>query len=208
MFVKDLLAAYLRFAQIRKLKAELLFSGDGHDIVKFTGNGAAQAFAQESGKHCVQRVPPTETNGRRHTSMISVAVLPINESAKAPLQDSDLEITTARGHGPGGQNVNKVNSMVRMKHKPTGLVVCINGRDQHANKREARKILTARVNARQTKQQNDHFSKMRQDQFDGGGRANKIRTYNFITKRVVNHKIGRQTDQIKRIMKGEFDLIL
>lgn len=208
LFVNDLLSAYLRFAERRKLKSELLATEDGHMIVKFTGIGAAQAFAQESGKHVVQRVPPTENNGRRHTSVISVAVLPINESVEAPLKDVDLQITTQRGHGKGGQHQNTTDSAVRMKHIPTGLTVFINGRDQHANKREARKILTARVNALLQGQKNADYSKLRQMQMDGGSRSNKIRTYNFIDSRVVDHRTGKKTSQIRQVMRGEFDLVL
>lgn len=176
--------------------------------MKFQGKNVASAFQHESGKHCCQRVPITESKGRRHTSIISVAVLPIKENTYEPLNDKDLEITTQGGHGCGGQHQNATDSAVRMVHKPTGLKVFINGRKQLQNKKEARKILTARVNALSKQKVDSHYNADRKNQMNGGGRGDKVRTYNFINCRVVCHKLGRKSSQIHRIMRGEFHLIL
>lgn len=138
--------------------------------------------------------------------MVSVAVLPIRDDIPG-LSDSDIEVTTCGGHGPGGQHQNKTDSAVRMKHTPTGLIVFINGRSQHANRREARKILAARVAALMQERADAAYSDERRMQMGGGGRGNKIRTYNFMNGRVVDHRLGRKTSQIRRVMKGEFGLL-
>ncbi len=152
-------------------------------------------------------MPVTESGGRRHTSIISVAVLPIREDLYKPLSGKDLEITTQGGHGPGGQHQNKTDSAVRAKHIPTGLTVFINGKSQHQNKREALKILAARVNELEQSEYDKKYSNDRKSQMGGGNRSDKTRTYNFIDCRVVDHKLGRKSGQIKRIMKGELKLL-
>jgi peptide chain release factor 1 len=186
-----------------------LTSEDGHVVVKFTGRDAGKLFRHEPGKHCVQRVPPTEKKGRRHTSMVSVAVLPMPpDNDPVPLPDDELEIKTQSGHGPGGQHQNKTASAVRMTHRPTGLQVFINGRDQHSNRREALRILTARVNEHLAEQRNEEYAQLRKSQRDGGGRGNKVRTYNFIGEgRVVGHRLGVKTRKVKEVMKGRFELL-
>ncbi len=141
-------AAYLKYAEHLKLKSELLDASDGHITAKFTGAGVWDAFKNEAGKHVIQRCPPTERSGRRHTSVVAVAVLSLPpDKGYKPLPEDELDIKTQNGHGPGGQHQNKTQSAVRMVvHKPTGLQVFINGRDQHGNRAEALRILTARVN--------------------------------------------------------------
>jgi peptide chain release factor 1 len=178
-------------------------------VVKFTGRGAGRLFRHEPGKHCVQRVPPTEKKGRRHTSMVTVAVLPMPpDNDPRPLPDDELEVKTQSGHGPGGQHQNKTASAVRMTHKPTGLQVFINGRDQHSNRREALRILTARVNEHLAEQRNEEYARLRKSQRDGGGRGNKVRTYNFIGGgRVVDHRLGVKTHKVSELMKGRFELL-
>lgn len=138
--------------------------------------------------------------------MVSVAVLPIQGDIQG-LKDADVEVTTCGGHGPGGQHQNKTDSAVRMRHAPTGLTVFINGRSQHANRREARRILAARVAAMMRERADAEYSGERRAQMDGGGRGNKVRTYNFMDGRVVDHRLGRKTGQIRRVMRGEFRLI-
>lgn len=165
-------------------------------------------FENEPGKHVVQRVPPTESKGRFHTSIVSVAVLPLYKEEKLLLKEEELEIKTQRGHGKGGQHQNKTDSAVRAKHIATGLHVFINGRDQSQNKREAIQILTAKVSQFYRQQQRDQYDSNRKIQLDGGGRANKIRTYNFKDSRVVDHRLSRKTSQLKQVMKGHFDLLI
>lgn len=156
----------------------------------------------------VQRIPPTETKGRKQTSVVIVGVLPIKEEAcTEPLPESELEIICQTGHGKGGQHQNKTASAVRMKHKPTGLSVFINGRDQHANKRDALKILTARVHEQRLSEADADYAAIRKAQLGDGGRSNKIRTYNFLKSRVVDHRLGTKTGNVKGIMNGRFDLL-
>ncbi len=139
-FVDELFAAYLKYASGLGFKHELLHSDYGHIVAKISGKGVGNAFKHEPGKHCVQRIPETEAKGRKQTSIVVVGVLPIrNDTGFEPLKDAELEVTTQRGHGKGGQHQNKTDSAVRMRHIPTGLAVFINGRDQHSNKREALK---------------------------------------------------------------------
>lgn len=210
MFVDDLAFAYVKYGAALGFRVETLTSDDGHSILKFIGKGVWQAFQHESGKHCVQRVPPTERGGRRQTSMISVAVLPLPpENVVESLREQDLEITCQTGkQKAGGQNVNKVASAVRMKHKPTGISVFINGRDQGQNKKEALRILTARVNQMKRDKELNAYYNDRKQKLGNGGRGDKCRTYNFIESRVVDHRLGRKTYNIKEVMKGNFKLIL
>jgi peptide chain release factor 1 len=183
-------------------------------MLKVMGKNVWTAFKNEPGKHVVQRVPPTERSGRWQTSVISVAVLPLPpENKLVPLQEKDLEITTQTGkQKAGGQNVNKVASAVRMKHKPTGLSVFINGRDQGQNKKEALHVLTARVNQLRLDKTASDYDNLRTGQMKGigdklGGRGDKIRTYNFIKSRVVDHRLGVKTGNIKEVMKGNLTLL-
>jgi peptide chain release factor 1 len=140
--------------------------------------------------------------------VVAVAVLAIrNENASSSLKDNEVEITTKRGGGPGGQARNKTESCVRIRHIPTGLTVVIDSRDQAANKKKARQILTARVMEQKNNSISSHRARDKRDQFDGGGRGNKTRTYNFIDGRVTDHRLDTKTTQIQRVMKGDFDLL-
>lgn len=141
--------------------------------------------------------------------MVSVAVLPIpTRLSLESLPDDELVVKSQGGSGPGGQHQNKTDSAVRMTHKPTGLQVFINGRDQQRNRREARRILTAKVYDYFQRQHNAAYDAERRKQIGDGGRGDKVRTYNFINSRVVDHRLGRKTKQIKRVMKGELDLLI
>lgn len=207
-FVHELLAAYRKYAERCGLSSKLLSSSDGHVVVRFAGRDVWRAFQHEPGKHCVQRCPPSEKKGRRHTSLVSVAVLPLPPKLDLQsLPDDELDVKTQGGSGPGGQHQNKADSAVRMTHRPTGLQVFINGRDQHRNRREALRILTAKVYEQYRAEQTAEYDTERKTQMGNGGRGDKIRTYNFIDARVVDHRLGRRSKQIKRIMKGEFDLL-
>lgn len=140
--------------------------------------------------------------------MVSVAVLPIKNDVWEALKDKDLEIIAQTGkQGAGGQNVNKVATAIRMKHIPTGMSVFINGRDQHKNKEEARKILTARVNDSKQAANDKTYSEFRKNQLGSGRRGSKIRTYNFIDSRVTDHRLGIKTSKVSEVMKGNFKLV-
>lgn len=189
------------------IKAEILDTSYGHVVVKLNGTNVGLAFQHEGGQHCCQRVPETETKGRKQTSYVKVGILPIREETFDLIADSELEVTTTCGHGPGGQHQNKTESAVRMKHIPTGITVFINGKDQHSNKREARKILTARVSELRKFESNASYAENRRQQMGEGNRGDKIRTYNFMEGRVVDHRLNTKTGNVKGIMKGDFSLL-
>jgi peptide chain release factor 1 len=191
------------------VKCEQLAVAEGHIVLKIVGDKVWQAFCNESGKHCVQRCPPTDRNSRRHTSIVVVAVLPLPDKAIAgSLNLRDIDIKTQGGSGPGGQHQNKTDSAVRMTHRPTGIQVFINGRDQQRNRRDALRILTAKVHEHHQSLRNEKYAAHRTHQIGDGGRSNKVRTYNFVDSRVVDHRLGTRTKQIKQVMKGRFDLLL
>lgn len=187
------------------IKVESVNSGDKPSLV--ISGPKANKLKNEAGKHVVQRYPPTENKGRRHTSTISVSVTNLTEN-RFELKDKDIITKTQRGHGKGGQHQNTTDSAVRMTHKPTKLTVFINGRDQHKNKREARLILESKVKQYYQEKEKTKASNIKRDQVDYGTRSNKIRTYNFINSRVVDHRTGNKTSKIKKVMSGDLNLIL
>ena len=207
-FVDDMLSAYAQYGLRKKLKTEILTSSFGHAVMKFSGQDVWELFRREAGKHVVQRCPDNDRAGRRHTSVVSVAVLPLPpEKYQDKLPDSEIEVKTQRGHGKGGQHQNTTDSAVRAVHKPTGLSVFINGRDQHRNKEDALAILAQKVKLAKDKEAETTYGIERQSQLGGGGRGDKIRTYNFIKGFAKDHRNGKMVQYPERILKGELDLL-
>jgi len=201
------LAAYIRFADQLGLKSEVVYDSDSSWSLLIKGDDCWNAFGSESGKHVVQRIPPTESKGRRHTSVVAVAVMPLRETQAETLPIAEVEIVTQRGHGRGGQNVNKVESAVRAIHKPSGISVFINGRDQYRNKQLALEILAARVRSEKEQSAQNAHNRNKAEQLGYGSRSGKIRTYNFISSLVIDHRSGKKTGRITDVLKGRFDLI-
>jgi len=211
LFVHDLFAAYVKYGNSHNLESEILESSKGSITAKFCGKGAGKAFQYEGGKHCIQRVPPTEKRGRRQTSQISVAVLPMPPKRERSLiPESEIDIKFSVGSGPGGQHKNRTESAVTMVHRPTKIKVYLDGgRCQHSNRADALEILSAKVNQHRNAQKAAERSAERKRQVDGGGRGNKIRTYNYIKSRAVDHRNGKKTKNVQAVIeKGRFDLLI
>lgn len=173
------------------------------------GEDVYDALKNESGVHRVQRVPKTEKSGRIHTSTASVAILPEVEEKEVNVNQSDLEITFSRGGGPGGQNVNKVETAVRILHKPTGIVTASRSeRSQHANREKAMSMLRAKLHEEQRLQAVGSITELRREQIGSAERAEKIRTYNFPEDRITDHRIGKKFHNIEKVLDGNLDPIV
>jgi peptide chain release factor 1 len=178
-------------------------------VAEVKGEGVYRAFSHESGVHRVQRIPTTEKSGRVHTSTASVAVLPIVEAREVAIAPSDIEVTFSRAGGPGGQNVNKVETAVRILHKPTGLVVAAREeRSQHANREKAMEILRAKLYEAERHKASGSVTDLRREQIGSADRAEKIRTYNFPDDRITDHRIGKKWHNIEKILDGDMDPIV
>jgi peptide chain release factor 1 len=163
----------------------------------------------ESGTHRVQRVPTTETQGRIHTSAVTVAVLPEAEEVEVHIDPSELKFDVFRSSGPGGQSVNTTDSAVRVTHLPTGMVViCQDEKSQHKNKAKALKVLRARLYDMQLRQQQAEMSENRKSQVGSGDRSERIRTYNFPQGRVTDHRIGLTLYRLDSIMEGDISELI
>ncbi len=214
LFAGDLARMYQRYAGKRGWNFKILDASEsgarGYKtlVAEIQGEGAYEAFRNESGVHRVQRVPETERQGRVHTSTASVAVLPIVEAKEVQIKDSDLEVTFSRAGGPGGQNVNKVETAVRILHKPTGIVVSMREeRSQHANRDKAMEVLRSKLFEIQREQAVGSVDQIRKEQIGSAERAEKIRTYNFPEDRITDHRIGKKWHNIERILEGDFQPI-
>jgi len=212
LFAADLARMYQRYAAKVGWSFSVLDFNEnslgGYKMLtaEIDGVQAYDKFKNESGVHRVQRIPKTEKAGRVHTSTASVAVLEARPDIKININPGDLEITFFRCSGPGGQNVNKVETGVRIVHKPTGVVVASQaGRSQSANREKAMSILQARIYDAQQQAANASYAAERRNQIGTADRSEKIRTYNFPQDRITDHRIGKKWHDIESIMEGNLD---
>ena len=212
LFARDLYDMYQRFAAIRDWKCEVIefsasdMGGVREAIFSVSGEGAYRSLQFESGGHRVQRVPETETQGRVHTSLATVAVLPEATDVEIEIREEDLRLDTMRAGGPGGQKVNKTESAVRITHLPTGIVVkCQDEKSQHKNKAKAMRVLRSRLLEFKQEQQHAERASHRKLQVGSGERSERIRTYNFPQNRLTDHRIGVTLYKLDQVMMGQLE---
>jgi len=199
---KELLRMYSRFAQMKGFKVEAL----DEDVIKISGRGAFELLKYEAGVHRVQRIPTTEKRGRVHTSTATVSVLPELEDIDLHINPEDVEFEAHRSGGHGGQNVNKVSTAVRLKHKPTGIVVnCQTQRFQAQNREMAMEMLRAKLWEIEVEKQHGEIAGLKATQVGRGMRAEKIRTYNFPQDRLTDHRVNKSWRNLESIMDGNLD---
>jgi len=215
LFAWELAHMYEKFSEIEgwdwKTNYESKSDLNGYKEASFEikGKDVYQKMRYETGVHRVQRVPATEKNGRVHTSTASVAILPIRKKVNFVINPSDLEMEYSRSGGKGGQNVNKVETAVRLIHKPTGLDVrCTNERSQVANREKAMMILTAKLQQLEEEKEAKKYAGVRKDQIGTGDRSEKIRTYNFSQDRITDHRIKKSWHNLPKIMEGDISEII
>jgi peptide chain release factor 1 len=215
LFVADLFRMYSRYAELRRWKVEILdahptgIGGLKEIIAGVNGRGAFSRLKYERGVHRVQRVPVTESQGRIHTSAVTVAVLPEAEEVDVFIDPNELRVDVFRSSGPGGQSVNTTDSAVRITHVPTGLVViCQDEKSQHKNKAKALKVLRARLLDQMQTEQEAKIAQDRKSQVGTGDRSERIRTYNFPQNRVSDHRINLTLYRLDVILDGALDDII
>lgn len=215
LFAAELFDAYRRFSEQNGWRFEVMeyaeneVAGLKEGMATISGRSVFARLKYESGVHRVQRVPATESQGRIHTSTVTVAVLPEAEEVDVTVNDDDLRVDVYRASGAGGQHVNKTESAVRITHMPSGIVVAMQEeKSQHKNKAKAMKILRARLYERERAQLHATRAADRKSQVGTGDRSERIRTYNFPQGRVTDHRINLTLYKIDRIMGGEFDEII
>ena len=205
LFAKELFEAYQKYAQAKGWKVRLI-----DDLtLEIAGADAYDALRYETGVHRVQRVPVTEKSGRIHTSTASVAVLPIRTKPTIDINPADIDMEFSRSGGAGGQNVNKVETAVRLIHRPTGVDVRSSSeRSQKANREKAMEILVAKLEARHEEEEAKKHAAERKSQVGTGDRSEKIRTYNFLQDRVTDHRLKESWHNLPKIMSGGLDAIV
>ncbi len=215
LFARDLFEMYRAYGSKQGWQVEVL-SVDDSDLgginqvtLVIRGESAWRRLKYEGGPHRVQRVPVTESQGRIHTSSATVAVLPEADEIDVSIDDNDLEIDVFRSSGPGGQSVNTTDSAVRITHIPSGIVVAMQDeRSQLQNRQRAMQVLRARLFEAAQRQQHDELSADRRAQLGGGGRSEKIRTYNFKENRVTDHRIGLTIYRLSDVLAGDLDEVV
>jgi peptide chain release factor 1 len=215
LFASELFRAYQRYAEARRWRFEVLdydesdLGGVKGAVAEIQGKGVFARLKFESGVHRVQRVPATETQGRIHTSTVTVAVLPEAEEVDVQVNEADLRIDTYRASGAGGQHVNKTDSAVRITHIPSGVVVAMQEeKSQHKNRAKAMKVLRARLFEAERARLHGARAADRKSQVGTGDRSERIRTYNFPQGRVTDHRIGLTLHKVDRVMLGDLDDLL
>jgi peptide chain release factor 1 len=215
LFAKDLFSMYMRYAEKMRWKTELLSmslsdrGGFKEVVAVIESKDAYVRLRYESGVHRVQRVPETESQGRIHTSTVTVAVLPEAEELELKINPEELRVDLFRSSGPGGQHVNTTDSAVRITHLPTGLVVtCQDEKSQHKNKAKAMRVLRTRLKERMEEEKEQEVSEERRKQVGTGDRSERIRTYNFPQGRISDHRAGLTLYKLEDILTGNLDPLL
>jgi peptide chain release factor 1 len=215
LFAADLFRMYAKYAETRNWRVEILsqhptgVGGFKEIIALIEGKGVYGRLKYESGVHRVQRVPITESQGRIHTSTVTVAVLPEAEEVEVAIDPKDLKIDVYRSSGPGGQHVNTTDSAVRITHIPTGIVTtCQDEKSQHKNKAKALKVLRARLLDIERQRQQEEMAQKRRSQVGTGDRSERIRTYNFPQGRFTEHRIGLTLYKLDAVLEGNLGEII
>ena len=212
LFVADLYRMYTRYAESQGWKVEELSTHDTGSggfkeaIASISGDRVYSKLKYESGAHRVQRVPATESQGRIHTSAVTVAVLPEAEEVDVEIRPDEIRVDVFRSSGPGGQSVNTTDSAIRVTHLPTGLVVsCQDEKSQHKNKAKALKVLRSRLLQLEQDRKDAEYNEARRSQVGSGDRSERIRTYNFPQSRVTDHRINLTLYKLAAVMEGDLD---